>query len=268
MRLENYDTGYPDPRGTRGLWRVGWRGMAATTGFRTLYPALIPPRATHTHAVFSVASHTSNLDTVWAGAVMSALSTDFLVRSVTGSNIRMGLIESLPSPPITDLAHFAIRKFLQLNCITEVYAPLWEELTGEDWTMQSAIRRDLARRQAQADIDVIVAMLLNLTVEELRMIYRTHFPVMRRYDGEDLYGQEGRKAPKAVAKAWRELGEGESLPHSQLVYTHGQSGKHYQLTPPLAPFDYEAHVTRAWDTYSRVLITRAKEVSHGFPDAA
>src|SRR5699024_11778390 len=34
-------------------YRVAWRAMAATTGFRTLYPALIPPGAKHIDGIAS-----------------------------------------------------------------------------------------------------------------------------------------------------------------------------------------------------------------------
>ncbi|WKK54726.1 MULTISPECIES: hypothetical protein [unclassified Corynebacterium] len=89
---------------------------------------------------------------------------------------------------------------LRLNCLTEAYAPLWEELMGEAWGVDKPLRKDEERRAAQVEIDAIVALSLGVTADELCMIYRTQFPVMRRYDQEDRFDANGRKAPKEIVK--------------------------------------------------------------------
>src|SRR5699024_1656526 len=75
-------------------YRVAWRQMGAHTGFRTLYPALIPLGAKHVNGIISAS--TDDLSAVSEfGASASAILSDFLVRAI-GSNLWGWVIESLP----------------------------------------------------------------------------------------------------------------------------------------------------------------------------
>lgn len=189
---------------------------------------------------------------MWGGTVLSALCSDFQLRAFVGSNILANNVENLACPPLDDLGGFALRKFLQLNCVTAVYAPLWESLTGEEWTAQTPLRNAWARREAQADIDVIVALLLGMSANELETLYRTQFPVMRRYDREDFYDAQGRKVPDNIARLERKLKPGDSLSWGERTYTHGQSGVSYAMQYPFKVFDYGDHISKAWGKYSHL----------------
>ncbi|OFP26343.1 Eco57I restriction-modification methylase domain-containing protein [Corynebacterium sp. HMSC068G04] len=257
--IETYDRDY-------GVWevdgvtvfvkdqyRVAWRRMAATTGYRTLYPSLIPAGATHVDGVFSIGQPKDISETVLVGAVWSSVLSDFVVRSLGVSNLFMTYLESLAFEVQPVLRQSMIENYLALNCLTKDFGPLWEELAKTEWTSDAPIRNARERFHAQNEIDVMVALSLGVTLDELLMIYRTQFPVMRRYDQEDLYDANGRKVPKDVLKLEKKLKDGQQLSETDRTWTHPQSGVEYVFEYPFAPLDREADLAAAYEKYAAMM---------------
>ncbi|MCQ4622285.1 DNA methyltransferase [Corynebacterium sp. CCUG 70398] len=247
----SYDADYPkwstgtDRKSSGLFFRIAWRRMAATTGFRTLYPALIPPGAKHVHPVHSAAVVNNTRKTAVIGAAMSSLICDFWARSTGASEMSYPLVEGLPLG-VHAARDQLLENYLRLNCLTEAYSPLWEEIMGEPWGVDKPLRKDEERRAAQVEIDAIVALSLDVRVDELCMIYRTQFPVMRRYDQEDRFDANGRKLPKDVLKLQAKLREGEELSVTDRTWVHPQSGVEYVYDYPFRQLDREADMREAY----------------------
>ncbi|MGV0432227.1 Eco57I restriction-modification methylase domain-containing protein [Corynebacterium sp. 20_84] len=251
-----YDADYPKwstsngSRSASDFYRVAWRRMAATTGFRTIYPALIPPRGKHVHPVHTAAVTNDTRLTIQAAVVMSSLASDFWARCAGASELTYSNVNGLPFG-VTASSQLVVERYLRLNCLTEAYAPLWEELMGEAWGVDTPLRRDVERRAAQVEIDVIVALSLGVTADELCMIYRTQFPVMRRYDQEDRFDVNGRKVPKGIVKADSMLKDGAQLSVADRTWVHPQSGVEYVFEYPFRQLDREADMREAYKRFAQ-----------------
>ena len=230
-------------------YRVAWREyVGSTTGARTLSSAIIPPGAGHVNAVNSMWSPLREVCLI--GAFNSSFLNDFVIRSAGSGHLNQPLIKALPVNPQTRFKTELLNIYLQLNCLTEAYAPLWEEITGEKWTVDTPLRNAKERWHAQNEIDAMVALSLGVTLDELLMIYRTQFPVMRRYDQEDLFDANGRKVAKDMVKLQKKLKEGQQLSEADRTWAHPQSEVTYVFEYPFAPLDREADLTAAYEEYA------------------
>ena len=102
---------------------------------------------------------------------------------------------------------------LLLNCLTTAYADLWNEMWDgayksetwsiddrrlksfdtlhDEWAWDIPLRNYFERRMALVEIDVISAMALGLTLEDLEMIYTIQFPVLQQNENDTWYDQKG-----------------------------------------------------------------------------
>ncbi|WP_296146003.1 hypothetical protein [uncultured Corynebacterium sp.] len=123
---------------------------------------------------------------------------------------------------------------------------------GEAWDVDKPLRRDEKRRAAQVEIDAIVALPLGVTADELCMIYRTQFPVTRRYGQEDRFDANGRKVPKEIVKADAKLQDGAELPVADRTWVHPQSGVEYVFEYPFRQLDREADMREAYARFEGI----------------
>lgn len=253
----------------RDHYRIAWRRMAANTGERTLTPTIIPPGTAHVHPIYSAGLPDENPRTLaLIGGTTSAILSDFQIRSRARNDIHGSDFSLLPAPDRhSDVATRILLRTLRLNCLTDAYADLWTEcwdesfLTdtpilerhderpiGPDWTADTPLRRAEDRRNAQAEIDVMVAMMLGVPIEDLCTIYRTQFAVLYDYDhgrgqGAYVYDANGRQLPTPVRQAWEKRqrpSSNEDMPLSERTHTHPGSGTSYVYDLPFHIRDRES----------------------------
>ena len=257
----------------RNHYRIAWRTQVPLTGERTLTPSIIPPGSAHVDGLYSAGSPRQHEDgLVLASGALSSLLVDFYTRSRGFSHIRSSAANSLPTvSPASPLALRVRYRTLRLNCLTDAYANLWAECwdeafvddspileryderpIGPEWTANTPLRRAEDRRNAQAEIDVMVAMMLGVPIEDLCTIYRTQFAVLYDYDhsrgqGAYVYDANGRQLPTPVRQAWekrkRPTSNGD-MPLSERTHTHPGSGVSYVYDLPFRIRDRESDFHR------------------------
>ncbi len=193
-------------------YKFGYRRMLGPTSERTLIGAILPKKTSHVSTINSVAFKDSALLIEFASLCFS-LPLDFFLKVIGASDLHAVRLITFPLG-ISDkykLALFA--RTLLLNCLTTAYSDLWQEMWDgaykqetwsiddprlkpfdqlhEDWAWDIPLRNYFERRQALVEIDVIAAMALGLTLEDLEMIYTIQFPVLQQNEADTWYDQKG-----------------------------------------------------------------------------
>lgn len=194
-------------------YKVGFRKMLSQAGERTLICALLPRKSAHIHGVISVAFRNGDYS-VDMTALCSSIVMDFYMKTVGASNLQSSRMDSFPLV-VKDKYRKALHaRTLRLNCVTNRYSDLWSDVWNEvykqeqwsirdkrlapwntlteQWTHDTPLRNHFERRMALVEIDVLAAMALDLTLDELIMMYEIQFPVLQQNENDTWYDRHGR----------------------------------------------------------------------------
>ncbi|WP_207454660.1 class I SAM-dependent DNA methyltransferase [Desertivibrio insolitus] len=279
--MEDYRAAYDKFSGRSALdfYRIAWRNMVAKQTERALMPALIPPKHGHVDGIYSMGGDVPATLLASAAGQLSSMLSDFLVRVVPKSTIRSGTIARLPLVVSHPLDDELVLRVLRLNCVTSEYADLWAaawrprmaelQWTGgldypgrrtvgaveREWTPASALRIASDRRQAQVEIDCLVALMFDVSIDDLCNLYATQFAILRKYDRvRDYFDRRGRLVPTSVLAQMRTEKRdvrGGSYPHCN------EDGFEYVYEAPFRTLDRESDMRQAYAWFERVMQERS-----------
>lgn len=196
-------------------YRIVARKMVDIEGERTLMPALIPPVIGHTNGIIGFAFYDNHITAMMLG-LMGSLPFDYFIKACGKGNLQMNTAGMLP---VFDTNSSRMQKIITraliLNCLTDKYEAIWSEcfeasmcddkwskpdprLNNEfflnlsnAWTFQTPLRNAYMRRQAMLEIDVLAAMELGMSLQQLLTMYRIQFPSLQQHERDTYYDAAG-----------------------------------------------------------------------------
>lgn len=276
-----------DGRPITDYYRLLSRTMIGSSSERTLQSTIVQRQVAHIDTAFCILFKDARKLARQSGLYFS-VPFDFFVKTTGKSHFRFDLAGLLPVVEIEPFSTLLSARALALNCLTGAYAPLWTECWDDafskdswtspdprldqsffarltpEWSRGCALRTDLDRRQALVEIDVLAAMALGMTLDELLSIYRVQFPVLRQYEGDTWYDAAGRivftpskglpgvglsRAEFDPVKAMKEgvvpkEFEDDTLPGGPVIKT-------VKYAAPFSRQDREEDYRAAWEAFSR-----------------
>ncbi len=267
-------------------YRVAFRNMMGANSERSLIGCIIPPKCSHIHTVVSI-QFDNNKDAVEFCGLSSSLVFDFYTKSIGASNLSTSRLESFPLGIPDFYAKRIILRTLLLNSVNKYYSDLWNQLYPtciEDdnwsktelrleplqskwhaWTNETPCRSFYERRLLLIELDVLTAMALGLSLNELILIYNLQFPVLQQNDNDTWYdtkgnivftcsvGLKGVGVERPVWESIRNQKEGETYIHTiDPAKSELYGGQQVTYYAPYTKCDRIEDYRRAWAHFEKV----------------
>ena len=179
---------------------------------RTLSGGLIPPNVHHIGTIVSVTFKDLFRLVELAGLICS-VPLDFYMKTTGAKHVKQYRIEAFPIGVNKKYLPALLSRTLRLNCLTRAYTKLLEAVWMDEyqddtwsvsddrlisfgtfnkiWDYNTPFRNAFTRRQALVEIDVITAMALGLSLQDLESMYTIQFSVMQQYEEDTWYDKKG-----------------------------------------------------------------------------
>ena len=186
-----------------------WVGSAAE---RTLTGGIIPPNVHHVGTIVSV-TFKNKFHLLELCGLINSLPLDFYIKITGASHIKQYRINVFPMGIVEGYKNALYPRVLMLNCLTKPYTNLWDSCWKEQykqekwsiddnrlrpfsqltstWSWNSPARSYFERRMLILENDVISAMALGLSLNDIIMMYEIQFPVFKQYEEDTWYDQKG-----------------------------------------------------------------------------
>ena len=190
-------------------YKLAARAMLNISGERSLISCILPPKMMHINGIMSIVTD-DTVNLVSIAASFASIPFDYYIKVTGMNNLRITTVNKLPLIVNNEI----IARYIRLICLTSDYSTLWEKLwkchyasyrwskqdnrlkifsdLTEKWSLEKALRSDYERRQALIEIDVLTAMELGMTLDQLKTIYHIQFPVLQSYEADTWYDTTGR----------------------------------------------------------------------------
>ena len=194
-------------------YKIAYRKMQNQQGERTLTTCILPAKSSHINGAVTITFQDKS-ELLELASLSCSLVLDFYMKTIGAQNINRTRVNSFPLGIADKYKPALFARTLLLNCLTTAYADLWQETwdgayKSENWSKMDCrlkpfdqlhngwawdipLRNYFERRQALVEIDVIAAIALGLSIQDLEMIYTIQFPVLQQNENDTWYDAEGK----------------------------------------------------------------------------
>jgi hypothetical protein len=256
--------------------------LVGSASERTMKPAIMPPKVSFVHSVNAIIFKNMNNLLVFQ-AVCSSIIIDFFIKTKGASHLNPHTINGIPINIPKKIHQPVFCRTLLLNCLTKYYSYLWENFYNEiwcnekwtkndsrlksfnnlkkKWSWNIPLRNSFERRHALVEIDVLVAIAFNLTLEELISIYIIQFPVLQQNEEETFYDRNGRivySVNKGIndvgvdRHTWNEIKDLKSGEYVWRIHTELYPNKKITYMAPFDKCDRVEDYKQAWTHFKKV----------------